>query len=420
MRVVAERSEATQAEEEWRKIADLQLKDTTIAGLSVEQGYRQVTDAYGVMWRQRINDGIRQLIVPASMREDLVHYVHASPWSMAHGSAGRTLKMLKEHYWWHGIERDATTWVKQCRICLQQKGRTGKRKRCIEEMPISSEPFEMVVMDLVGPWRKTKRGNKYVLTMIDTLTRWVEAAPIPDAESETVAKAIADNLVSRHGVPYTVLSDRGGQFISKVMGDVRERLGIQGVTSSAYHPQTQGLVERFHRTLKGMLKPYVDEHSTNWDEYLPAVMFAYRASHHRGLRASPFEALYGRTPRLPAERLIKPLRDICGEEPHERSVSEIVKQLARRREQLWEDAKRIKKEMVAEVNKGRSPARTFAVGDSVMVDKHYLEKQPDAFKQRYHGPAEVLEKRKSSYRVRYDDTGQKNPIIRNTWFPVRI
>lgn len=143
---------------------------------------------------------------------------------------------------------------------------------------------------------------------MDYLTKWPEVFAIPDQTAATIARLLVEEIVSRHGVPAEVLSDRGSAFLSSLMKEVEELLGFHKVNTTAYHPQTDGLVERFNRTLTAMLAKTVETGGRDWDEHLPYVLFAYRASQQDSTLESPFFLLYGRDPRLPTPSTLCPAK----------------------------------------------------------------------------------------------------------------
>ena len=151
---------------------------------------------------------------------------------------------------------------------------------------------------------KTRQGNRYAAVFIDYLTKWPEVLATPDQTALTIAKLFVEEIVSCHGVSQQLLSDRGPSFLSKLFLGVCSLLGTKKVNTSAYHPQTDGLVERFNRTLIDMLAKRVGVQER--DEQLPYVLFAYRSTLQTSTRESPFRLLYGRDPQLPSEIMLYP------------------------------------------------------------------------------------------------------------------
>ena len=137
---------------------------------------------------------------------------------------------------------------------------------------------------------------------MDYLTKWAEAFAVPDQSAETIAGLLVEEIFCRHGAPQELLSDRGANFLSNLIHEVCQILKIKKVNTSGYHPQTDGLVEKFNSTLTNMLAKSAEKNS-NWDSHLPFLLFAYRATVQESVRESPFYLLYGRDPRLPTEEL---------------------------------------------------------------------------------------------------------------------
>ncbi|XP_042236025.1 protein NYNRIN-like [Homarus americanus] len=164
-----------------------------------------------------------------------------------------------------------------------------------QPLPVISEPVERVAVGLVGPINpRASDGSKYILTLIDSSTRWAEAVPLKNIEAVTVAEAMLE-IFCRTGIPKQVLSDRGSQFISTMMEEVFHLLLVKGIRTSSYHPSCNELCERFNGTLKKMAA----EQPKEWPCYVAPLLFAYREVPQSSLKFSPFELLYGRTVRGP-------------------------------------------------------------------------------------------------------------------------
>ncbi|GFO08261.1 cathepsin d [Plakobranchus ocellatus] len=142
-----------------------------------------------------------------------------------------------------------------------------------------------------GYERASEKGNRYILTVVDNCTRYPEAVPLKSIE--TVTEALVD-ILCRIGIPKEMLSDRGTQFTSDLMEEVRRLLSVKRLTTSPYHPQCNGLVERFNAMLKGILKRLASDRPKDWDRYINAALFAYREAPQESLGFSHFELLYAR------------------------------------------------------------------------------------------------------------------------------
>ncbi|KAL7830269.1 hypothetical protein SRHO_G00313960 [Serrasalmus rhombeus] len=147
-------------------------------------------------------------------------------------------------------------------------------------------------MDIVGSLPRSRSGNRYILTLCDYATRYPEAFALRNVKTRQVVNALIQ-LISRVGIPREILTDQGTNFTSKQLKDVFSLLGIKGLKTTPYHPQTDGLMERF-KTLKVMLRRFVNETGSDWDTWLPYVLFAYREVPQASVGFSPFQLLYGR------------------------------------------------------------------------------------------------------------------------------
>ena len=147
---------------------------------------------------------------------------------------------------------------------------------------------------------KTRAGNRYVVVFVDYLTKWPEAFATTNHRAETIVELLVE-IVCQHGVPEMLLSDRGSDFLSDLIPAVCSLLNIKKINTSAYHSQTDGVVQRINRTLISMVTKHVEFNGHECDKYLPFLLFAYRVKIHRSTQESPFFRIYGRDARLPTE-----------------------------------------------------------------------------------------------------------------------
>lgn len=156
-------------------------------------------------------------------------------------------------------------------------------------------------MDIIGPLPKTNRGNEHILVISDHLTKWVEAYPIEKADTDCIAEKFVNEFMSRHGAPMRLLTDRGQVFRSQLLKSIVKTFNTKKIFTSSYHPQTDGQTERFNSTLERMISMFVSQHQTDWDEFMPQLLFAYRRTIHRSTGDTPYYLLYGRDPRCPTD-----------------------------------------------------------------------------------------------------------------------
>jgi cleavage and polyadenylation specificity factor subunit 1 len=193
---------------------------------------------------------------------------------------------------WPGIQRECRTWAQACQACQR-----SKVSRHTVTPPTSR--FLHVHIDLIGPF-PTLAGFTYCLTAVDCFTRWPEAIPIPDITAETAARALLSGWISRFGCPHTITTEQGHQFESQLFHSLAKLCDIRLSRTTAYHPAANGLVERFHRTLKVAIMCHADQH---WTEALPLVLLGIRTAFKTDLHASVAELMYGEPLRIPGKLL---------------------------------------------------------------------------------------------------------------------
>lgn len=236
-------------------------------------------------------------LVPPGFRRQVFDLIHG----LSHPSARATKKLLSERFVWHRMNADIVRWCRECVSCQTSKVHRHHRAP-VEAIPVPGRRFTHVHVDIVGPL-PTSSGFSYLLTAIDRTTRWPEAYPLADITAATCAQAFLSGWVSRFGVPLELTTDRGRQFTSSLWAAMASALGTSLHRTTSYHPQANGLVERFHRTLKASLKARLK--GPDWVQELPWVMLGLRATPKEDLGCSPAELVFGDVIALPGELIDK-------------------------------------------------------------------------------------------------------------------
>ena len=270
-----------------------------------------------------------------------------------------------------------------------------------------SGPFERIGVDVIQ-FPYTRRGNRYAIVFMDYLTKWPEVFPAADQSAATIATLLVEEVVSRHGVPAEVLSDRGQAFLSGLMKEVEVLLGFHKVNTTVYHPQTDGLVERYNRTLTAMLAKTVERGGPEWDKSY--VLFAYRASPQASSGESPFLLVYGRDPRLPVPATLSPKKT-----PLTTGLKEYGVTLHQKMAEAWELARqsigRAQKRQ-KKVYDRRTKSTSFQEGARVFLFKP-AEQTGAArkFARPYHGPYRVVEVGPNTAKIRRVDHPEEEPVL---------
>ena len=189
-------------------------------------------------------------------------------------------------------------------MCASRKSPSTKRRAPLQS-DLTGCPLQRVAMDILGPLPLTDRGNKYVLVVGDYFTKWVEAYAMPNMEAGTVAELFVSRFVCQFGVPDVLHTDQGRNFESALLKEVCQLLGVVKTRTTPYHPQSDGLVQRFNRTLLNLLSMAASENERDWDLHIPMVMMAYRTSVQESTRCTPFYLMFGREGRLPADVMFR-------------------------------------------------------------------------------------------------------------------
>lgn len=348
-------------------------------------------------WQPRVVDDaecstIYQVVVPTEYRAHVLSLAHDHVMS-GHLGVTKTYNRLLRHFFWPRVKKDVTVYCRTCPTCQVM----GKPNQVIPPaplvpIPVLGEPFEHVVVDCVGPLPKTKTGHQFLLTIMCVATRYPEAVPLRKITSKAVIKALV-KFFSTFGLPKIVQTDQGTNFMSKLFTNTLCSLGISHRTSSPYHPESQGVLERFHQTLKAMLKKYCWETGNDWDEGVPFVLFGIRETAQESLQFSPIELVFGHSVRGPLKVLKEQMLGLDKSLSPTRNVLEYV---ARFRERVQE-ACACAKEALAEAQSSMkrrfdktAVSREFSVGDKVLV---LLPIQGSALSARFVGPYEVVGKK---------------------------
>lgn len=229
--------------------------------------------------------------VPPTLRIPLIQQTH----QLAHPGIRATQALVLSTHWWPNAKTDIRDFVRSCLPCQQSKI-TTHTQASPAPMPVASRRFEIVHLDIVGPLPVADLRYRYLLTLVDRFSSWPVAEPLEDITAETVARSLIRCWISHYGVPYQIITDRGRQFTSALFTNIARRLGFASVRTSAYRPQANGKVERFHRRLKDALRA----RQSDWLADLPLVLWTFRFTTPRNAEFSPFTLLTGESASFPA------------------------------------------------------------------------------------------------------------------------
>ena len=339
--------------------------------------------------KRRVQSLFSQIVIPASLRHEVLVACHDDP-TAGHLGITKTYEKIRDRYYWNNMFRDIEHWCKSCVDCAMKKIPRGQRKAPLLPIPVQGA-FDRVAMDILGPFPPSHDGNRYIIVFSDYYTRWPEAYALPSTEAPRIARLIVDEILARHGAPRTLLSDRGPNFLASIVKEVCKIMNTRRLHTTAYHPQTDGLVERFNGTLAEGLSMYVSTHQKDWDKHLPLILFAYRVSLNATTGESPFYLLYGREPRLPIDAtLILPDSNVSS------SVSKLRAEIVKNLEEAQHIAvsnTQLAQQKMKEYYDQKSAPTPYEIGSRVWV---YTPKKRKGLSKKlqhnYHGPYRIVAK----------------------------
>ena len=235
------------------------------------------------------------LVLPDEYRQRVISATH----ELGHYGQRKTIQAIKKLYWWRGMSKDITHYVVTCTQCQRNK-KARVPTRVYRKFPQTSR-FKTIHMDLVGPLPVSNKGNIYMLTIMDRFSRWIEAIPLRNQTADTVCEKFYAHWICRFGIPDQVITDQGQQFESGMFNSLINRLGCVRSRTTAYHPQTNGLIERCHSTLKNMLR-CLSNKFPDWEKALPSALYAMRTA-ITNIGTSPSLLVYGEQIAIPGKLL---------------------------------------------------------------------------------------------------------------------
>ncbi|GJS10242.1 putative reverse transcriptase domain-containing protein [Tanacetum coccineum] len=292
------------------------------------------------------------------LRALIMHESHKSKYSV-HPGSDKMYQDMKQLYWWPNMKADIATYVSKCLTCLRVKAEHQKPSGLLVQPAIPQWKWENITMDFVTKLPRTQSGNDTIWVIVDRLTKSAHFLPMRETDPmDKLARLYLKEVVTRHGIPVSIICDRDPRFTSNFWRSFQKAMGTRLDMSTAYHPETDGQSERTIQTLEDMLRACVIDFGNGWEGHLPLIEFSYNNSYHASIKAAPFEALYGRKCRSPVCWAEVGDARLTGPELVHETTEKIVQikhrmQAARDRQKSYADVR-------------RKPLE-FQVGDRVML-----------------------------------------------------
>ena len=268
------------------------------------------THTQGLLYKH-VSDAGKQflaLVIPKSWKFTFLVEAHDK---LGHQGNNSTYCLIKQQYYWKGMNKDIRKYIANCVLCRRDKAKVQQYP--LQMMEIPDRPFDKIAIDLVTNCKTSTSGNKHILTIIDHLTGWPEAFPIPDKSADTIVATLINHYLLVHMCPRYILLDNGTEFKNNLMDQVLQQLGVDRIFSAPYHPQSNGKLEVFHKYLKPTLKKLCEKDPANWDKYINQVLASYRITPNLATAELPFFLVYSRDPNLPLHQLLEPMQHFLGD-----------------------------------------------------------------------------------------------------------
>lgn len=318
----------------------------------------------GILMHQSPTQNSPRIVVPTNLYDMLFKYYHTST-SFPHAGIKRTLQHINKHFWGQNLPKIIADKVRSCVLCQRSKQAPNTKVGKLSS-EIVTRPWEKICIDFTGPMPRSKMGNKYILTVVDSFSKFTVLLPCKNQTAQTTVNLLTKHVFSHFGFPKFVLSDRGQQFRSHIMAEMCTAYGIRHIYTSSYYPQANP-AERVHKNLKIALRIYHNMDHATWDRSIHWFELAYNTSQHGSTGFSPAKLFLGREIKHPLD-LAWNLSELVPDDPHVNT------------ETLWQTAvsnlraARQKREKL--YNNGRQE-HSFQVGDWVMYRLHPQSKAVD-------------------------------------------
>ncbi|KAL4153828.1 hypothetical protein QTP88_001661 [Uroleucon formosanum] len=341
------------------------------------------------------------------IREELtedqkIRELHENPLGGHHGLT-RTFNKFYEEHNWKGMRKQIKQFIRHCPDCQKNKTATRTPKEPMVITSTATRAFEKIFLDVVGPLPRTHSGNSFILTLQDDLTKFAWASPMENHEANTVAQHFVTKFVCLHGIPQSLVTDCGTEFLSNVFKEVCKLLKIRQTSTTPYHHQSNGSLERSHRSLAEYLRDFIGKDELNWDTRIPYAIFCHNSTVHSATKFQPYHLVYGNSVKIPTSLTNEPEPQYNYNDYQYEVKRQMQEAQALARRNLLEAKSKSKKQYDK-----TAKHQTFEVGQKVLLQ----EKAPkNKLAPKWLGPYKILEVDPTNKNVTIKKSNKKNQTV---------
>jgi len=323
-----------------------------------------------------------ETVTSPTKKFEILKQFHKDPITGGHCGISRCLSKIKRQYVWKNLSKDVKNFVKNCDVC--KKNKSGlKSKEPLIKTPTPEKAFDRIQVDTIGPLPKTAFENEYAVTIMCELTKFLITVAIPNKSAKNVAKAIVENCILIFGPVKEIISDMGSEYKNQVLLEICHLLKIEHRTSTAYHHQTMGMIERNHRTLNEYLRSYVASDKSDWDQWLKFYTYCYNTTPSSVHGYAPFELVFGKSPTVFEFLKNNKVDPVYNIEAYDKELKFRLQEAQKRAFEFIEKAKHLSKKYYDR----DSNAQNIKINDKIFLKDEASHKLDSVYK----GPYKVLD-----------------------------
>ena len=330
--------------------------------LSMKKQFKNFRMKRGLLFRVVSEEDreIEQLVIPVDQRDDILKGLHND---VGHPGKERTLRLLRDRFYWPGMTTSVDKWVTKCERCLRRKSSTNERAPLVNVS--TTYPLELVCFDYLT-LEPSKGGISNILVITDHFTKYAMAVPTRNQTAKTTAEAFFNNFVVNLGIPTRLHSDQGANFESDIIKELCLLMNTKKTHTTPYHPQGNAGPERFNRTLLDMLGTLETSKKEDWKKYVNALVYFYNSTPHESIRLSPFEVMFGRKPKLPIDLEYAAITDETASHTTKEYIQELRDRLDITRKIVEKYINKSKDKQKKQYDRRSTPVK-LSIGDRVLV-----------------------------------------------------